>query len=254
MWTIIGILIPTLVGIALALMAMPNASPTEFLVARCCFCLSALILFGSTLTWALKTGWPLLPRLVVGMLVGALIFVLFPVSMQWLKSRQLAKSPSEIAELLNWQRGDTKNPARVIFFTAEKEGVLTLQFAMENPSQFPAYDINVRVWDIANMTKTPRDIDDVLSRSITLVDIPSLAPGTAQLIGKTEIQPTESSKRLAAQFTTRVGAFSENINATKIDNKWLFAIRVRVSDVTGIVVFRKVDDGYPLNDNGDVDW
>jgi hypothetical protein len=94
-WAIIGITIPALIGIGLALMAMPNATPTEFLAARVCFCLSSLILLASTLSWELRTQYPFSSRVIVGCLVGALIFVLFPISMQWLDTRQ--NQPKDLA-------------------------------------------------------------------------------------------------------------------------------------------------------------
>jgi hypothetical protein len=96
-WAIIGIAVPALIGIGLALIAMPNATPTEFLVARICFCLSAFILLVSTLLWELRTQYPLYSRVIVGSLIGVLFFVVFPLSIQWLHTRQ--NQPKESAVL-----------------------------------------------------------------------------------------------------------------------------------------------------------
>ena len=165
-------------------------------------------------------------------------------------------SPSkshETTELINWQRGDPNNPPYVGYLTSVRDGVLTIQFIMENPSEFPGYDISVRVWDIDNMPKDPTGEEEILSRSI-VVNIPSLAPRTSHSLGSIDVPPSVSTKRFGAQFTSRIGAFVEIINVKKIDETWLFAIRVSIADATGKVVFRSVDPGFPMNKNGDVDW
>ena len=104
------------------------------------------------------------------------------------------------------------------------------------------------------MPKAPKSLDEIVSRSITLVDIPSLAPGTSQIIGRVEVAPSVTAKKFAAQFTSRVGAFSESINVRRVDGAWLFATRMRVADAKGDIVFRKIDPQFPLNKDGDVDW
>jgi hypothetical protein len=87
LWTITGIVVPLLIGIGLALMTLPNPSSREFLVAKVCFWLAMLILAGMTLFWELKTESGFRNRVVTGIVMGALIFVLFPVSIQWVESR-----------------------------------------------------------------------------------------------------------------------------------------------------------------------
>ena len=74
---------------------MPNATPSEFLTARICFWLSALIILGSTLLWEWRTQYPFYSRIIVGCLVGVLFFTIFPLSMQWLNTRQ--SQPRDLA-------------------------------------------------------------------------------------------------------------------------------------------------------------
>ena len=172
--------------------------------------------------------------------------------------REVAKAQTE---LLNWQRGDPKNPPHVDYLMTvdaaglrSAPGTLTIRFTMYNPSEFPAYDINVRVWDIDSLPKEPATLEEILSHSVATVDIPPLAPGTGQVIGNIEVPPTASTKRFGAQFITRVGHFSENIKAQKVNGAWLFAIQVRRFDASNEIVFRSVPAGFPLNAAGDVDW
>jgi hypothetical protein len=191
-------------------------------------------------------------------LVIVFLFVVFGITTVWLQeqkeTRDKASAEATEEKLVNWQRGDPKNPARIVHMPLMKDGVLLIRFGVENPSAFPAYDISARVWDIADMKNISGGLDDILSRDIASVNIPSLAPTTMQLMGQREIPPTENIKRFAAQVNSRVGAFSQNINAARVGTTWLFAIRVRVADVTGTIIYQRVDDGFPLNDKGHVDW
>ncbi len=121
---------------------------------------------------------------------------------------------------------------------------------MENVSKYPAYDINVRVWDIENVPKAPTG-----GYEIAIATIPSLPPGTVQPLGSVEVQPTVTAKKFGSQFTTLLGdAFFETIEAQRVNGEWCFAIRISAADVTGNVVFRSVDPDFPLNKDGDVDW
>jgi hypothetical protein len=158
-------------------------------------------------------------------------------------------------ELLNWQRGDPKNPPHVGFSTAVKpDGTLNILFNIQNPSDFPAYDISVRLYDMDNLPKSPPRLRDILHRSIANIDIPTLAPNVVKFIGSIDVPPTVSAKRFGAQFTTRVGAFFENIAAQRVKSNWLFAIQVRRFDASSEQIFLKVDPGFPVNAAGDVEW
>jgi hypothetical protein len=159
------------------------------------------------------------------------------------------------AELLNWQRGDPKTPPRISCAQAVMpDGGLTIHFSMENPSEFPAYDISARLWDIDNLPKGTTGLEELIRSSIVVVNIPSLSPQTVQILRSLEIPATTRSKKFGAQFTTRVGGFSENIAVEKRNGAWLFAIQMRRFDASNELIFKEVDKGFPLNAAGEVDW
>jgi hypothetical protein len=82
------------VGIAIALVALPNATANEFMVARICLYIAALMLSGATILWQIDTDASLAGRLVVGCLIGLLIFVAFPISIRWVNGRSASVSPA----------------------------------------------------------------------------------------------------------------------------------------------------------------
>ena len=194
-------------------------------------------------------------------LVIVFLFVVSAIVTVWLQeqkeSRDKSRTENAQAELLNWQRGDPKNPPYVGYlkFINPVSNALTLKFTVENPSDFPAYEINVRVWNIDNLPGASASLEELLRHSIT-ANIPSQAGHVSQIIGGVEILSTDNAKRFGAQFTTRIGSFGEKIRMQKVKDNWFFALQVTRSypDNSSEVVFERVDSGFPLNEEGKVDW
>jgi len=219
--------------------------------------LQSVVVLATAFLGVIVTLWPPSnPQYKLGVVF---VFLVFGVVALWLQRQKetVDKTESTKAQnlLLNWQRGDPVKPPRVGFTQAlMPNGTLQMRFTVHNPSDFPAYEISVRVWDVDNVPESPVTLEDIVRSDITNANIASLAPQTVQIIGGTAIPPDASSKRYACQFTTRVGGFSQSIKAQKVDNKWLFATQVRTFDASEKVIYRETDPGFPLNAAGEVDW
>jgi hypothetical protein len=187
------------------------------------------------------------------------LFVVAAIVTIWLQeqkeNRERDRAEKTQKELLNWQRGDAQNPPRVDYAMGVDPvtNKLVIRFTVINPSEFPAYDIGGRLWDIDDVAKEPKSLEDILSRDIVSINIPSLAPHTTEILAKIEVQPDVERKGFGAQFTTRVGAFVESIQVRRIDKTWLFATEVRGADAKGDVVFHRADPKFPLNKDGSID-
>jgi hypothetical protein len=107
LWTAVGIIVPVLVGWGASMMGL---NPPEFKVARWCFWLSALILAAMTTYWLTTTDQPIAIRIVVGVLVGALIFVGLPETLRWVTAREMAAQPKDKPEL---HMSDYRGPINV---------------------------------------------------------------------------------------------------------------------------------------------
>ena len=79
LWTVVGILVPVLVGAALSLMGL---SPPEFLYARVCFVAAAVVLGSVDILWHAGTDHVLALRLAVGVPIWLLIGVGLPEILQ----------------------------------------------------------------------------------------------------------------------------------------------------------------------------
>jgi len=134
--------------------------------------------------------------------------------------------------------------------------ILAMRFAIDNESEFPAYEISVRVWDMDKVPTAPKvTLEDITLSSLAIVNIPSLAPHVSQIIGPSvEIPSGESIKKFAAQFSCRVGGFFQKHPSPEVGGVWLFCNSGAPLRRIGGTHYRKVDNGYPLNSKGDVDW
>ncbi len=216
--------------------------------------ITGLVAFGAIVV----TLWP--PASFYAKFITAFVFAFFGVLAIWLQSLKDSDDKKIQNDLLNWQRGDPKNPPHIVCSPGvdPTDNVLKrLTFLMDNETEFPAYDVNGRVWDPENMRDLPKvlQMEDILARDIANVNIPALSPHTVGIVAKIEIPPDVTSKKFAAQYTTRAGGFSELIRMEKTDQATChFAIRVTTADAKGEVLFEKVDPGFPLGSDGKVSW
>ncbi len=97
MWTIVGIIVPLLVGGAISMVGL---TPPEFIYARIGFILSAIVLGTASVIWAAVTEQPLGIRLFVTTPIALLIGIGLPESLQWVSKREAMVS-SLITPLYN---------------------------------------------------------------------------------------------------------------------------------------------------------
>jgi hypothetical protein len=204
------------------------------------------------------TFWP--PTNVRWRLLIVFLFVAVAIVGAWLQKQKEDSAESHVehaqAELLNWQRGDSERPPYVIFEILV-DGVSSeskVQFLLRNSSDFPAYDIGVRLWDTDVFPTEKISLEKIIERSIVNELISSIAPHTEQDLGRIDLPSDINVKKFGASFTTRTGSFSENLNGQKTHGTWVFATRVTHTDGPSGVVFQQVDSLYPLNSKGEVDW
>lgn len=87
-WAIVGIVIPLLLGLGAAFATGSVMSAPEFLFARGCFAVSALLLAGMASFWLYGSTVPTLARVSVGALAGLALFVALPEALRWVNYRQ----------------------------------------------------------------------------------------------------------------------------------------------------------------------
>ena len=173
-------------------------------------------------------------------------------------AHDISESGKAQAELLNWQRGDPAHPPRFGFITSidPESKTLTIRISVMNESEYTAYDINGRLWDLDLLIDNPRSLEDALQNDLATVNIPALnAHGVSFQGSPIQIPADVKHKKFAAQYMTRTGGYSQSIRAENVNGAWLFATRVtKVGGANDDVIFERVDEGFPRNEAGQVDW
>jgi asparagine N-glycosylation enzyme membrane subunit Stt3 len=107
-WTVVAVIVPLLVGVAMNLIGM---TPAHFRAAKVCFITAAVLLGGMSIVWDSLTPKPFWFRLAVGISVGAIIGVGLPESIRWIAARKRAVSPVAPA---TEQKGQSDKPPTLV--------------------------------------------------------------------------------------------------------------------------------------------
>ena len=120
--------------------------------------------------------------------------------------------------------------------------------------QHPIYDLSLRVVDVdefnAELAK-PQGQGNLLNVGINKT-VGNIPPGTASFSGISMREKDHT--QLTIQFNARNGHFSEVVHIKKVGSEYKTAIKVSKMGASSDPIFEKVDNEYPLNDDGEVDW
>ncbi|MGB3480224.1 MAG: hypothetical protein WBB67_13835 [bacterium] len=129
-------------------------------------------------------------------------------------------------------------------------------WVVNNGGDYTVYDVQVDIINLATITQiTP---DSTLQQMLSMRDIVELGnipPHTARML----IDPIDLSNQEELKFNifvvARNGFTVQHLRMIRIENKWFHATRVlkRKGD-SDITLFEEVDDNYPKDENGNVNW
>jgi hypothetical protein len=113
-----------------------------------------------------------------------------------------------------------------------------------NEGKYPLYELQAYIVDLS------------YKRGIETVDIGSLAPEAGSDSVNISLDPSSDEFDLLISFRARNGFWHQLYMGRKIEGKWFHAWRINRNSTGGGVQFleERVDDGFPVNPQGDVDW
>lgn len=122
--------------------------------------------------------------------------------------------------------------------------------------EYPLYDLTVRILDMATFDTGGRynkSDSDKLREDVQL-SISNIAPNQTSLL-KT-VQLDSDPLRWNLFFSTRTGFFTEFLRVRRVGNEWKTALKVirTRSPSNDQVLLEKIDSGYPLRKDGQVEW
>ena len=122
--------------------------------------------------------------------------------------------------------------------------------------EYPLYDLTVRIIDMAtfdNMVRKNDSYSDKLREEVQL-SVSNIGPNQASLLKTVQLDRDPLKWNLF--FSARNGFFTELLRVRRVGNEWktaLKVIRIR-SPSKNQVLLEKIDSGYPLSKDGQVEW
>ena len=122
--------------------------------------------------------------------------------------------------------------------------------------EYPLYDLTVRILDMATFDKMVRpnnSYSDKLREEVQL-SVSNIAPNQASML-KT-VQLGSDPLRWNLFFSARNGFFTELLRVRRVGNEWKTALKVirTPSSSNDQILLEKIDLGYPLSKDGQVEW
>ncbi|MBV9928513.1 MAG: hypothetical protein JOZ96_26090 [Acidobacteria bacterium] len=124
---------------------------------------------------------------------------------------------------------------------------------------FPLYDLQIRVVDLDKfdeITKAnPNPSREQLSKAEYVHYLGTLNPNQAHIIGNLRLPTDKDEKGYNVFILARNGEFSEPLRFHRANGMWLQAFRVEKSgENPPKTLIEKIDDGFPRNEKGNIDW
>ena len=161
---------------------------------------------------------------------------------------KLNEKNEEIAELSRSIVDSVTGGKTICYFTPLSNNPSDV--AVSSKGGYPLYDLTARIVDLEEFDKKPNDKQNYEN----VIDLKGLSPKAAMPLGSI-LKLYGETRRWNIFFSARNGFFTQQLRMKKINGKWVKAIRVTRSAEKDVgVAYEKVDDQYPCNSSGQVEW
>ena len=132
----------------------------------------------------------------------------------------------------------------------------TPMLTLVHQGEYPLYDLTVRILDMDTFERKVQqnnsDFDKL--REEVQMSVGNIAPNQTSLL-KT-VQLDSDPLRWNLFFSARTGFFTELLRVRRVGNEWKTALKVIRTRTSGIdqVLLERIDSGYPLGKDGQVEW
>lgn len=207
-------------------------------------------------TWTENISWP-----AVVAAIGAIIATTgaFWASVEQSKSeKELRKKNEEIARL-NQQiaqtvvGGDSYCYVEFSYDAGFDDPFLKLIHV----GDYPLYDVSMVIRDIDEyeFLKDGHPTIEDLEKAEFSFPTRNLSPGERVKLYRLPVSPSETKKRYEIFITSRNGSLKEFVRLEKVNEQWKIAMKVqRDMKDKSEKLEEKIDSGFPINKDGQVDW
>lgn len=165
--------------------------------------------------------------------------------------RELRQRTEALAALSEKTRSAVTGGDSYCFLTILRTGDGTGHLLFAHQGENPLYDVTARMIDLDRFeeTKGSRRIEN-LAYTETVVSLGTLVPDHGAMHGALNLDGFPQ-RGYNIFFSARNGAFHESLRLRKVDGVWLQALKVIRGNRT---IFEQIDDHYPRNETGGIDW
>jgi hypothetical protein len=130
--------------------------------------------------------------------------------------------------------------------------------SLKHEGTFPLYDVSITITDLDVFEQVKRDglkWEEVLSNR-RVYQIGNIPPDVSRPIGEMWQLPEKDYIRYNILISARNGFFSQRLRLRRMNGQWREATIVTTAATADApqVLHKKVDAGFPLNQQGEVDW
>jgi hypothetical protein len=134
-----------------------------------------------------------------------------------------------------------------------------------NDGDYPIYDISVKIDDVEKMMeilhkekeagKLPYDSmtlsNAMFAKASIVIQVGNMGPHQYAQLNGIQIPPDVDKKSYNIHITARNGTLTQILRYRRIDNKWKMALQIMKE---GKVIKEDVDEDFPRNEKGKIDW
>jgi len=126
------------------------------------------------------------------------------------------------------------------------------EIAVQHVGKHPLYEVNARIVDLEVFEEIRRNLPhDHFGRSETYHQFGNLIPGHTLVVPANISMGNASSRNFNIFYTARNGSFTQELRYRRVNGGWLYATKVSRGNIT---LHEQVQEGFPLNANGGIDW
>lgn len=124
--------------------------------------------------------------------------------------------------------------------------------------KYPLYDVNVRIVDLVKFNEINKNLQNQTFEEIIKSDLiynaGNLTPKHALPLGRINL-PNEDEANFNIFITARNGSINELLRMKRINGEWFSAIKIyKIDGAEQKLLLEKIDDKYPKNSEGMIDW
>ena len=173
------------------------------------------------------------------------------------KTETIADLRRELAQASRESRGQVTGGASFCYGNMSfAKGSDKTMLVLIHKGKYPLYNLQISMRDVERLEKLfalgNRATEQLKAELLKATDIGDLPANKVRLLGDLDLRGSDR-KTYSVQIEARNGSFYQPIRLRKVDGEWKVATQVMIGNRKE-PAYKRIDEGFPLNSRGEVDW